>query len=250
MDAYWLEQTEADVPAGDQWLNARERFRLAGLRVDKRRADWRLGRWTAKCAVASCLNLPADLNSLVDIEIRAASSGVPEVFLFNQRATISISLSHRAGLALCAVGLSGASLGCDLELVESRDHSFVTDFLTSNEQKLVERAPAGERPLLITLLWSAKESALKTLHLGLRLDTTSVEARPTQAAPSREKGSHPGGCIDWSRLIVRCIGDQILYGWWRSAHDMVRTVVSDQSSMTIHELTRDSRWPCKISQAS
>jgi 4'-phosphopantetheinyl transferase len=250
MDAYWLEQAEADVPAGDQWLNAREKSRLSGLRFDKRRADWRLGRWTAKCAVASCLNLPADFHSLVDIEIRAAPSGVPEVFLFNQRATISLSLSHRAGQALCAVGLSGASLGCDLELVESRDHSFVTDFFTSNEQKLVEQAPTSERPLLVTLLWSAKESALKALHLGLRLDTTSVEAKPTHAAPHREKGSHQGGCIDWSRLFVRCIGDQILYGWWRNAHDMVRTVVSDLSSMTICELERGSRWPCKISQAS
>jgi 4'-phosphopantetheinyl transferase len=249
MDAYWLEQTEADVPAGDQWLNARERSRLAGLRFDKRRADWRLGRWTAKCAVASCLNVPADFRSLVDIEISAASSGVPEVFLFNQKVTISLSLSHRAGLALCAVGSSGASLGCDLELVESRDHSFVTDFFTSNEQKLVEQAPTAERPLLVTLLWSAKESALKALHLGLRLDTTSVEARPTHA-PHREKGSHQGAGIDWSRLFVRCIGDQILYGWWRSDDDMVRTVVSDLSSMTIRELKRGSRLPCKISQAS
>jgi 4'-phosphopantetheinyl transferase len=249
LDVYWLEQTEADVPAEDQWLNAREKSRLAGLRFDKRRADWRLGRWTAKCAVASCLNLPADLHSLVDIEIRAAPSGVPEVFLFDQRASISLSLSHRAGQALCAVGFSGASLGCDLELVEARDHSFVTGFFTSNEQKLVEQAPAGERPLLVTLLWSAKESALKTLHVGLRLDTTSVEVKPTHAVLHQEKGSHQCGYIDWSRLFVRCIGDQILYGWWRSANDMVRTVVSDLSSMTISELERGSRWPCKISHA-
>ena len=29
MDVYWLEQTEADVPAENQWLSAREMLRLA-----------------------------------------------------------------------------------------------------------------------------------------------------------------------------------------------------------------------------
>jgi len=229
MGVYWLEQIEADVPAGDQWLNPGEKRCLAGLRFHKRRADWRLGRWTAKLAVASCLDLPADFHSLVDIEIRAAPSGVPEVFLFNQRAPIGLSLSHRAGQALCVVGLSGARLGCDLELVESRDHSFVTDFFTANEQMLVEQASPGDRPLLVTLLWSAKESALKALRVGLRLDTASVEVKPTHAAHYQEEGAHQGDSTDWSRLFIRCAGHQILCGWWRSANDMVRSIVSDLS---------------------
>ena len=248
MGVHWLEQIESDVPAGDLWLSAGEKSRLAGLRFEKRRADWRLGRWTAKKAVASCLNLSADSHSLVDIEIRAAPSGVPEVFLFNQRAAIGVSLSHRGRRALCVVGPQDASLGCDLELVESRDHSFVTDFFTANEQTLVEQASAGDRPLLITLLWSAKESALKALRVGLRLETTAVEVKPERAAPHWRMG-HQDGSIDWSRLLIRCIGEQILCGWWRSANDIVRTVVSDLSSVTDLRVDRGSRWPCKISQA-
>jgi 4'-phosphopantetheinyl transferase len=53
MDVYWLDQTQADVPAGDEWLCAREAACLARLRFAKRRADWRLGRWTAKRALAA-----------------------------------------------------------------------------------------------------------------------------------------------------------------------------------------------------
>ena len=214
VDVYWLEQAEGDVPAGDQWLSSGERSRLAALRFDKRRTDWRLGRWTAKRAVASRVNLPIDAQSLQDIEIRAASSGVPEVYLFNQRAAVSVSLSHRAGKALCVVGLSGASLGCDLELIELRDHSFLTDFL-----------PLNERPLLITLLWSAKESALKALHVGLRLSTTSLEVRPPEAALCLLKSSLRNDCADWSELSLRSVGGSVLSGWWRCANNMVRTVV-------------------------
>lgn len=225
MDAYWLEQTEADVPAEDQWLSAEELSRLTGLRFRKRRVDWRLGRWTAKRAVASCLNLPVDLHSLEDIEIRAATSGSPEVFLFNQRVAISLSLSHRAGKALCVVGLSGRSLGCDLELVESRDHSFVTDFFTANEQKLVESAPADKLQMLVTLLWSAKESALKALHVGLRLDTTSIEVGPIDAVWKTAEHSRQDDCADWSPMSLRYAGEHILRGCWRCADNLVRTIV-------------------------
>jgi len=227
MDVYWLEQTEADVPAGNQWLSAGEKSHVAGLRFAKRRTDWRLGRWTAKRAVASCLNLPLDVPSLEDIEIRATPSGAPEVFLFNQRTAVSLSLSHRAHNALSVVGLSGASLGCDLELVESRDHSFVTYFFTENEQELLNRAPADEQPVLATLLWSAKESALKALHVGLRLDTTSLDVSPTRIGLQRPDSSHRNACNGWSPFLLRCAGARTFYGLWRCANNMVRTVVSN-----------------------
>ena len=55
---HWLEQTEADLPAANDWLSAGERLRLDGMRFAKRHADWRLGRWTAKRALAAYLNLP------------------------------------------------------------------------------------------------------------------------------------------------------------------------------------------------
>ena len=229
-------------------------MRLAELRFSKRQADWRLGRWTAKRALSFYLNFPDDPRCLEDIEIQAAPSGAPEVFLFNQKAALGISLSHRAGIAFCVVGSSMSSIGCDLEIVEPRDDAFVGDFFTDNERTLVEKAPAEDRPLLVTLLWSAKESALKALHVGLRLDTTSMDVRSIDAA-STQRGEdarqNPRGVSrpatapgDWSPLNVQHDGAHVFSGWWRYADHMVRTVIVDPpQSRTlgpIHLLEQDS----------
>jgi 4'-phosphopantetheinyl transferase len=229
--AYWLEQGETDVPQTNQWLSAGELSRFEGLRFEKRRTDWRLGRWTAKRALASCLNIPDDVLSLSEIEIRAAPSGAPEVFLSDQRARVNISLSHRAGEALCVVGLSGARLGCDLELIEPREKSFITDFFTADEQNRIAQAPADEQPAVATLLWSAKESALKALHVGLRVDTISLDVIPTYTSKYSADGSYLGA--SWSRLSVHLIDGRILSGWWRCANNMVRTVVFQPVEITV-----------------
>src|SRR5207248_6967090 len=89
-EVFWLEQCEADVPGDDTWLSPQELVSLDGLRFAKRRADWRLGRWTAKCAIGAYL----DLQALREIEIIAASDGAPEVRLSKRHAGVTISLSH------------------------------------------------------------------------------------------------------------------------------------------------------------
>src|SRR5690349_15398104 len=134
MDVYWLELAGADVPPTDDWLSASEAACLARLRFAKRRADWRLGRWTAIRAVSESLSLQ---RPLATVEIRAAPSGAPEVFLGGHPAKLAISISHRAGRAVCAVAHCGAALGCDLELVEPRSSAFAADYFTATEQSLV-----------------------------------------------------------------------------------------------------------------
>jgi len=219
MNVYWLEQTEADVPTENDWLSENEAIRLEGLRFAKRRADWRLGRWTAKCALSACLDVPAHPQVFKRIDIRPAPSGAPEVFVANQPAAVTISLSHRDGIAACAVAMSGLEIGCDLEMVEPRSDAFVADYFTSEEQVLVARAAVADRPRLLALLWSAKESALKALHEGLRLDTRCVTVSPFAASFDRN---------GWSSLQVRYTGGQIFHGWWQQADNILRTVVAAQ----------------------
>ena len=110
-EVYWLEQTEADVPARNDWLSENEAARLGSLRFAKRRRDWRLGRWTAKLAMAAYRNLPGDSQTLRDVEIRPALSGAPEVVFAGQPAPVTISLSHCDGIAVCAVAPSSVTLG-------------------------------------------------------------------------------------------------------------------------------------------
>ena len=104
MNVYWLEQSEADVPIENDWLSENEVARLNGMRFAKRRADWRLGRWTAKRALSVCMDVPAHPQVFKKMDIRPAPSGAPEVFFANQPAAVTISLSHRDGVAACARG--------------------------------------------------------------------------------------------------------------------------------------------------
>jgi 4'-phosphopantetheinyl transferase len=234
MDVYWLEQTEADLPPENDWLSDSEAVRLDSMRFAKRHADWRLGRWTAKRALAAYLNLPGHPPDLADMEIRSAPSGAPEVFIANQPAEVAISLSHRAGVAACSVTLFGADLGCDLEIIEPRSDAFIADYFATEEQALIERTSAAERSLLLALLWSGKESALKALRTGLRLDTRSVTVSPV-AAPLHGDGdaqesalAAPAsyGLTNWRPLQVVYEGGQIFHGWWQNTGDLLRTMVA------------------------
>lgn len=219
MNVYWLEQTQADVPAENDWLSENEAIRLESLRFPKRRADWRLGRWTAKRALSVCLDVPAHPQVFKRIEIRAAASGAPEVYFADQPAALTISLSHRDELAACAVVMSSVEMGCDLEMVEPHSDAFVADYFTGEEQALVARASAPDRARLLALLWSAKESALKALHEGLRLDTRCVIVSPFAAAFDLH---------GWSPLQVCYTGGQVFHGWWQQADNILRTVVAAQ----------------------
>ena len=217
MHAYWLEQNEADLPSNDDWLSPREATLLGSMRFAKRRADWRLGRWTAKLAAAAYLGLYAGPHTLQKIEVCPAPSGAPELFLKGRPAPVGISISHRAGIAICAIA-TYVALGCDVELIELRDESFVTDYFTGAEQEQIRRAPSQDRLRLVTVLWSAKESALKALRHGLRLDTRNVAVTLLSPVDS--------GVSCWYPLLVRSAAGEVLHGWWQSTERLVRTLAA------------------------
>jgi 4'-phosphopantetheinyl transferase len=249
MDVYWLEQSEADVPAADDWLSASEAAQLNAFRFGKRRADWRLGRWTAKSAVAACLRLADDPLSLNGIEISAVATGQPEVTLVGRMERVTISISHRSGFAICAVAFGDVSLGCDLEVIEPRSDAFIADYFTLEEQATIAQTDVKKRSALVTLLWSAKESALKALHLGLRADTRSVRVE-TLGLQSRgfEAANRPtpeaGGPIrsadlpsnEWRPLQVHCTDDTVFHGWWQCRNESVRTIVAAPAPATPREV--------------
>lgn len=237
MDLYWFEQSLVNVPRRETWLSAREADHSRNLRFPKRRADWLLGRWTAKNAVAAYLDIPAEPLALSDIEIRSALSGAPEVFFGNEPAPVSISLSHRAGVGACALAPSCVLLGCDLETVEFHGDAFAADYFTAEEQALVAKFEAEDRLRLLALLWSAKESALKLLREGLRLDTRHVavsflgkefqtdnQEKPAQRECVSIRTSSQYNC--WSPLQVCHADAQIFYGWWSQTGALLRTVLA------------------------
>lgn len=218
MDVYWLAQIASDVPDANAWLSASEALSQDRLHVPKRRADWRLGRWTAKRAVSAYLNLSQHPDGLAAIEVRPAPSGAPEIYIAGRPAAVTISLSHCGGTGFCAVAEPGVDLGCDLEIIEPRSPAFLADYFTAGEQSLVAQAPAMERDRLITLLWSAKESVLKALRCGLRSDTLCVSSTVDGRTPL------VGG---WRAFSTRHVGGRTFRGWWREAGGLVWTLVAD-----------------------
>jgi 4'-phosphopantetheinyl transferase len=232
----WLLQRVSDVPEGDAWLSPSEREVLARLWAPKRVRDWRLGRWTGKRALARAGvgNLSEmDQASLARVSIRANESGIPCVFLDDREAEWIISLSHAGECGACAVARPPAALGCDIEIIGRRGEEFVLDWFTDAERRRVEGMPGDRRSRAVTLVWSAKESALKALGVGLRLDTREVEVEVTP------DGEGDGG---WSPLVVRTPG-RVWHGWWRADAECVLTVVADPAPALPVALSPEPRQP-------
>jgi 4'-phosphopantetheinyl transferase len=238
MDVYWLEQSASDVPSRDTWLSQNEINQLGAMRFARRRRDWLLGRWTAKNAVAIYLGVGKETHSLSEIEIRPALSGAPEVFIRNQPSAVRVSLSHRADIGACAIAPPNVLLGCDLEKIEPHEDAFVADYFTAEEHALVARAVATERLRVLTLLWSGKESTLKALREGLRLDTRSVVVSflhsPTpqyeNIGSSTERASLSKYLPlrkNWSPMQACTVNGQTFRGWWSQTGDLLRTVVAE-----------------------
>ena len=193
---------QREPPPSLDVLSAGERARAAGMRVQKRRDEFVLGRWAAKRLIGSALRRAADDS----IDLRASASGAPEAFVDGDRIAWSISISHREGLALAALDDTGAALGADLELIEPRSAAFVRDYFTEEERRHARDA------LMTNVIWSAKESALKALRTGLRADTRSVQVHLLQ-----------GPTAPWHRFCIR--GALNSDGWWLAQARHVVTVV-------------------------
>ncbi|HEU4734661.1 MAG TPA: 4'-phosphopantetheinyl transferase superfamily protein, partial [Kofleriaceae bacterium] len=161
----WALHDRADLPGSLAWLAPDERARLDAMHVAKRRDDFLLGRWTAKRALAARLSPAPPLAALA---IRPAADGAPEAYLDGAALPVTLSLSHSAGRALAAVCDAGTALGADLERVEPRSELLVDEFFTPGEAAHIAACPPPGRDRAITLIWSAKESALKARRTGLR----------------------------------------------------------------------------------
>lgn len=215
--------TPASVPGDDAWLTPAEAAILDRFRVSKRAADWRVGRWVAKEAVARALGAQAEGRSAcelarAEIEILAGQGGGPRarILAAGEWPAVSVSLSHSAGIGFAAAVVGAVRLGCDVEEIAPRSEEFVSDYFTADEAAWI-RAGGPERHVRATLLWSAKESALKALGEGLRKDTRSVGV---------EVGGLEVEAGDaWQPLRFTSGRGNSFEGWWRAANDLVWTVV-------------------------
>lgn len=227
----WLvEQTESG-PAFEAleqpsvFLCAIEEEVYEGLKTEKRRRDWLLGRRTAKRLLQRlAADLTVDVPALSSIAITARPDGSPALSWGTAEAPlpeVTVSISHSHNTAFCAaVALADFPLGADLEFVEPRAAGFPAEYFTQAEMALVERAAEPFAPVLVTAIWSAKEAAFKAIRSGLTVDTRSVSCLIRDETP-------PG---EWSPFEVRweTSGSRLpgLSGWWRVWGPFVLTVAA------------------------
>lgn len=212
MDTLWLEQAVTGAPPGEEWLAEEERHTLARLTVPKRRCDWRLGRWTAKRAVAASLGLTQSPESLARIAIGAARSGAPRAVLDGRPLELAISISHSNGRGVCAVGRV-AMIGCDIENIEPRRPTFLADYFDPREIELARSWPEDTQDAAFTLLWCAKESVLKAIECGLRSEGRAVSIERLDFAregwqpfeASHRDGARFQGWREWADGFARTL---------------------------------------------
>lgn len=227
----WLARGEHEIPEHTGWLVPVEANRLGQLRYTKRRTEFLLRRWTAKQAIATALGLQDEVEAdesgtLARIAVLNHRTGAPYALVDGEHVGVDISVTDRAGWAVCLVGPGLDAVGVDLELVEPRSAGFISDYLTPVEQQYVWGQPDEDaRFAAANLMWSAKESALKVLRTGLRADTRTVEV--TMAPRADDEAGRAG----WGALSIRHVPTgRVFPGWWRRDGEFVFTMSSTQAT--------------------
>ncbi|HMN61009.1 MAG TPA: 4'-phosphopantetheinyl transferase superfamily protein [Anaerolinea sp.] len=208
---------------GQDFLSPAEQDLLGGLRFERRRSEWLLGRWAAKHLVRDTSpevsGLPFSAFSVLNEE-----GGAPyAVDEYGKLIPGCLSISHRAGAATCAwTNSPDIRIGIDVEWVERRDPSFLGDYFTESEQAFATALPETTRDVWITLAWSVKESVLKALRTGLRIDTRKIQV--VQAKGLFETSQARAG---WMNLSVRgtAVSDGVWQARWLRRGEFVVTLV-------------------------
>jgi 4'-phosphopantetheinyl transferase len=216
---YWTVTHDEQTPCVsfsqpfEAYLTLNELDRLGLLRFPKRRAEWLHGRWTMKYLLR---HSAADYIGLspVWVQVKNEPEGMPylEKLPDAKRLPVNISISHRDHHAFC--GLTTApdiQVGVDMEVVENRPPSFLEDYFTAQEYASGLALRGFEQDIWFTLLWSLKESVLKAVGKGLRLDTRNVVINQVEDLTGALHNS------DWRRAHVIFEKDEPAqwHLWWR-----------------------------------
>jgi 4'-phosphopantetheinyl transferase len=206
-------------------LTTEEHTQFVKLKTDKRRRDWLLGRWTAKHLLQALHEKQTGhRHPMTAFQISNASSGAPQAHLCGSPC-YSISISHSAGHALCvATPNKQANVGADIEFIEPRSDAFVMDYFTDAELNIVCMMSGAERDVIATAIWSAKQAVLKTLGLGLIVDTRAVSCHIEPAYRAFTGWTPFNITLDQRHLQV----DHGVIGWWRIHNNFVVTVAASQ----------------------
>ncbi len=176
-----LERYGIDAFAGQ--LSRWELSYINNLKIPKRRSDFLSGRIAGKKAVKDLLsdsNAAAEPAHFKNIDIRRMDSGAPRIFINNKHSDILLSISHSGHTALAIAGSTEhfKGIGIDIEIIDSRDESFINIAFGKNEtkglKKIRDNASVWDDEK-ITLHWTIKEALLKSINSGFDMNLKDIE---------------------------------------------------------------------------
>ena len=201
----------------DDFFCTEEQEEFSRFKVAKRQNEWISSRITSKKMIVKILN-DNDL-TYPDIRIQKETNGRPYISIEGQgRLDGKFSLSHSHGAVFCGYcSAPDLDFGIDLEKIEERKLEFIMDYFTRNEIGNYQRCTPIQKNEFSTLIWSAKEAALKTIGKGLALDTRKVEVTPRKVESLIE---------GWGMCDVRISeGSEKMYlVLWQEKGGFIRTI--------------------------
>ena len=103
------------------------------------------------------------------LEITVGEFGKPEL----RGIEIEFSLSHSAGMALCAI--SDKCVGADIQLRTAYNTALAERFFTKKEAAAI--AQAADKNKMFTQTWAVKESYLKLIGTGMHRPLSSFDVK-------------------------------------------------------------------------
>ncbi|MGR9375580.1 4'-phosphopantetheinyl transferase family protein [Rhizobium leguminosarum] len=166
--ALWqYSKNESDWNRWMQSLSSDERDRAATYRFERDRASFIAGRYL--------------LRQLLSLQTGISPSKVPlspdrhGKLRLEGRDRPQFSLANADGLVAVAVASGCDYVGIDCERVDAEiEEAAVDSYCSADERRWLAELPARERARGAIALWTLKESHLKALGVGLRVDPRNV----------------------------------------------------------------------------
>jgi phosphopantetheinyl transferase len=201
----------------DKYFSLEEQTEYSRFRVIKRQFEWISSRIISKKMIHQILK--REKINFPDIRIQKEETGQPYIYITGQgRLEGKFSLSHSNGYVFCGYSPEkNLKFGLDLEKIEARSLEFVQDYFSSQEIERYQVLDVKDKDEYTTMVWSGKEAVLKTLGLGLSIDTRKVEIIPSEDS-SR--------LIGWNSCLVKVENKMNLNMnvYWQKIDGFIRTI--------------------------
>ncbi|WP_343673877.1 4'-phosphopantetheinyl transferase superfamily protein [Chitinophaga sp.] len=155
-------------------LHPAEAVYYAGLKADKRKESYLLGRQSAKLAVSELRGITDHRTICID----AGVFGFPVVRCV-QAPNVQVSISHCDEAAVAVAFPEHHPVGIDIEIVKAENMDTLESALVASDREVLQKEGLAT-VFGYTAIWAAKEALSKILKTGLTLDFEMLKVQSVE----------------------------------------------------------------------